>query len=222
MSRNKYPEETVSRILEVSLRLFMEKGYENTSIQDIIDGLGGLTKGAIYHHFKGKDDIMLAVIDRLYASHDAGWRKLTSADCKLNGLEKLRELYRISLDHPGQMEMFSTAPNLLNSPKMLALQVHGIFEESVPHYVLPIIEQGIADGSICTDYPKQLAEVLQLLINMWLTPMVYFAEPEEMAKRARLSRQMMLGLGLDLLDEEMMERLDALCRVYSEKKNKHK
>jgi len=39
MARNKYPEETVQLILDVSYRLFMEKGYEYTSIQDIIDNL---------------------------------------------------------------------------------------------------------------------------------------------------------------------------------------
>ena len=52
MARNKYPEVTVEKILEVSQRLFMEKGYDNTTIQDIVNELGGLTKGAIYHHFK--------------------------------------------------------------------------------------------------------------------------------------------------------------------------
>ena len=52
MARNKHPEETVNLILDVALALFFEKGYDNTSIQDIIDGLGGLTKGAVYHHFK--------------------------------------------------------------------------------------------------------------------------------------------------------------------------
>ncbi len=35
MSRNKYPEETVNLILDVSQRLFIEKGYDNTTIQDI-------------------------------------------------------------------------------------------------------------------------------------------------------------------------------------------
>ncbi len=52
MARNKYPEVTVEKILEVSQRLFMERGYDNTTIQDIVNELGGLTKGAIYHHFK--------------------------------------------------------------------------------------------------------------------------------------------------------------------------
>ena len=42
MARNKYPEETVARILDVSLKLFLDKGYENTTIQDIIDHLGSV------------------------------------------------------------------------------------------------------------------------------------------------------------------------------------
>ena len=64
MSRNKYPEETVERILDTAQRLFLEKGYEQTTIQDIIDNLGGLTRGAIYHHFKSKEEIIDAVSDR--------------------------------------------------------------------------------------------------------------------------------------------------------------
>ena len=52
MARNKYPEVTVEKILEVSQRLFLTNGYDNTTIQDIVEELGGLTRGAIYHHFK--------------------------------------------------------------------------------------------------------------------------------------------------------------------------
>ena len=65
MARNKYPEITVARILDVSERLFLEKGYDNTTIQDIVDELGGLSKGAVYHHFKSKEEIMDAVGDRM-------------------------------------------------------------------------------------------------------------------------------------------------------------
>lgn len=57
MARNKHPEQTVQKILDVSLKLFGEKGYEKTTIQDIVDALG-MSKGAIYHHFKSKDDII--------------------------------------------------------------------------------------------------------------------------------------------------------------------
>lgn len=61
MARNKYPEVTVEKILEVAERLFGEKGYDDTTIQNIIDGLGGLTKGAVYHHFKSKEEILDAL-----------------------------------------------------------------------------------------------------------------------------------------------------------------
>ena len=65
MARNKHPQETVNLILDVASHLFMEKGYEHTSIQEIINNLGGLSKGAIYHHFKSKDDILVAVTERI-------------------------------------------------------------------------------------------------------------------------------------------------------------
>ena len=46
MARNKHPEETVAKILDVSMRLFTEQGYEHTTIQDIVDALG-MSKGAL-------------------------------------------------------------------------------------------------------------------------------------------------------------------------------
>ena len=88
MARNKNPEETVNKILNVSYRLFMEKGYEYTSIQEIIDQLGGLSKGAIYHHFKSKEDILVAVTDRITGESN---RMLAAIRDRrdLNGKEKL-------------------------------------------------------------------------------------------------------------------------------------
>ena len=37
MARNKYPEETIQKILDTAERLFIEKGYDHTSLQDIIE-----------------------------------------------------------------------------------------------------------------------------------------------------------------------------------------
>ena len=69
MARNKHPEETVEKILDVTMRLFSEKGYEHTTIQDIVDALG-MSKGAIYHHFKSKEDIIDRLNDRYYEGLD--------------------------------------------------------------------------------------------------------------------------------------------------------
>ena len=63
MPRNKYPEETVQKILDAALKLFSEKGYEETTVLDIIDNMGGMTRGAFYHHFKSKEEVLNALKD---------------------------------------------------------------------------------------------------------------------------------------------------------------
>ena len=64
MARNKYPEETVQKILDTAEQMFIQKGYDSTSLQDIIQATG-LSKGAIYHHFTSKEDIFYSVCDRI-------------------------------------------------------------------------------------------------------------------------------------------------------------
>lgn len=64
MGRNKYPEETVNLIIEVATKLFTEKGYDHTSLQDIISETK-LSKGAIYHHFSSKEEIFEAMYRRI-------------------------------------------------------------------------------------------------------------------------------------------------------------
>ncbi|KIL40161.1 TetR family transcriptional regulator [Gordoniibacillus kamchatkensis] len=212
MARNKYPEETINQILTVALKLFIQKGYEQTSIQDIINELGGLTKGAIYHHFKSKEEILQAVTDHLFKGVDemlAGVRD----DNELNGLEKLRKISRVSLDNPAQNELASAAPNLLRNPKLLAAQIENIIEKAVPVYIQPIIEQGMRDGSIRTDYPRELSEALMILTNLWLNPAVIQASPEMMLRKVRFFDEILKGLGLDLFDEQMFQRYEELFRL---------
>ncbi|WP_316523035.1 TetR/AcrR family transcriptional regulator [Kitasatospora brasiliensis] len=61
--------DTRARILEVSLELFSEHGYEQTSLREIADRLG-VTKAALYYHFKTKDDIVLGIVERMAAPID--------------------------------------------------------------------------------------------------------------------------------------------------------
>ncbi|MFE4973894.1 TetR/AcrR family transcriptional regulator [Kitasatospora sp. NPDC056651] len=61
--------DTRARIIEVSLELFSEQGYEQTSLREIADRLG-VTKAALYYHFKTKDDIVLGIVDRMAAPLD--------------------------------------------------------------------------------------------------------------------------------------------------------
>ncbi|MEC0128349.1 TetR/AcrR family transcriptional regulator [Paenibacillus pabuli] len=212
MARNKYPEETINQILTVALNLFIQKGYEQTSIQDIINELGGLTKGAIYHHFKSKEEILQAVTDHLFQGADNMLSGIRD-DKELNGLEKLRKISRVSLDNPAQDELASVTPNLLRNPKMLAAQIENMIEKAIPVYIQPIIEQGMRDGSIRTDYPRELSEVLIILTNLWLNPAVIPASPEMMLRKVRFFDEILKGLGLDLFDEQMFQRYEELFRM---------
>ncbi|MCI8416336.1 MAG: TetR/AcrR family transcriptional regulator [Lachnospiraceae bacterium] len=217
MARNKHPEETMQRILDVAFRLFMEKGYEHTSIQDIIDQLGGLSKGAIYHHFKSKEDILIAVTDRMTAESN---RMLANIrDClELNGREKLQAIFKESISRPVQDDIFTVAPDFHNNQKLLFSLLHDTVEEVAPNYILPIIKQGIQDGSIETDYPEQLAELILLVANVWMNPMIFDSSVEESYGKFMVFSQMMQGFGLDVVDEEVLERLQELTAIYQRSK----
>lgn len=217
MARNKHPEETVSLILDVSYRLFMEKGYERTSIQDIIDNLGGLSKGAIYHHFKSKEDILVAVTDRM-TSQSNNILAYIRDQKDLNGQEKLKKIFKDSIMRPVQDEIFTVAPDLHDNPRLLFSILRETMDEAAPNYILPIIMQGIEDGSIQTEHPKALAELIMLTANIWMNPMIFDNTPEEAYEKFMIFGQMMKGFGLDVLDEELLKRLQELAVLYQKNK----
>lgn len=217
MGRNKHPEETVNLILDVAFRLFLEKGYEHTSIQDIIDQLGGLSKGAIYHHFKSKEEILMAVTDRMTAESNqmlAAIRDRTD----LTGKEKLKTIFKASINRPVQNDIFTAAPNFSNNPRLLCSLLHETIHDAAPNYILPILEQGVADGSIQTDYPAELAELILLAANVWMNPMIFDNTMEESCRKFMVFRQMMQGFGLDIVDRELLDRLQELASIYQENK----
>lgn len=217
MARNKHPEETVNLILDVAYRLFMEKGYEHTSIQDIIDHLGGLSKGAIYHHFKSKEEILVAVTDRMTTESNRMLAVIRDRS-DLNGKEKLQTIFKESISRPVQDEIFTVAPDFSNNPKLLFSLLHDTVDEVAPNYILPIIKQGISDGSIQTDYPEQLAELIILAANVWINPMIFDDSEEEAYRKFMVFRQMLQGFGLDIVDQEMLERLQQLASIYQKNK----
>ncbi len=217
MARNKHPEETVNLILDVSFRLFMEKGYEHTSIQDIIHNLGGLSKGAIYHHFKSKEDILVAVTDKI--TEESNQMLLVIRDNpNLNGKEKLKAIFKESINRPVQNDIFTVAPNFYNNPKLLFYLLHDTIQEVAPNYILPIIKQGISDGSIETDYPEQLSELIIFIANIWTNPLIFDSSVDESYRKFKIFGQMLKGFGLDIIDEEMLERVRELTVICQKNK----
>lgn len=202
MARNSHPEETVNRILDVAMALFMEKGYDNTSIQDIIDGLGGLTKGAVYHHFKSKEDILSAALDR---DNEPLYKQLRAIrdDARMSGAEKLQALFEASIEGP-QMDMWAeVAPDMdpVKNARLLGLQYQSVFEETAPRFVQPIVEEGVRDGSIQTDHPREFSEVIVLLANLWAGPMFRPCTSDQLRARIDYYLDVVKALGGLSLDE---------------------
>lgn len=217
MARNKYPEETVNLILDTATRLFVQKGYERTSIQDIINNLGGLSKGAIYHHFKSKEEILIAVTNKMTEESNRMLFEIRN-NPDITGKEKLKKLLEDSVNRPAHDEIFSAAPNIKSSPALVSSILMESVETVAPEYVLPIIKQGIEDGSIQTEYPEELAELIMLVGNVWLDPMVFDDDSEKIYRKCVMFDKMLRGFGLDIIDECIFERLRSLTEMYCKNK----
>ncbi|MEF9920651.1 MAG: TetR/AcrR family transcriptional regulator [Erysipelotrichaceae bacterium] len=219
MSRNKYPEETVKLILEEALKLFIEKGYENTSIQDIINNLGGLSKGAIYHHFKSKEDIFEAVCHKIGQENIVYYDKMRDDKTK-NGYEKLKEMIRSAYANPNNDVVIAMQDKIVSDPKFLMNQIHESYELVAPRFIEPIIREGMKDGSIKTEYPKELAGVLITLLNIWINPMIEPTTTKQMQQKLNFFRVLLVGIGIDLIDDEIIEQYVLYCENYNKLKQK--
>lgn len=203
MSRNKYPEETKKLIIEKATALFLQKGYENTTIQDIIDNLGGLTKGAVYHHFSSKNDILAAVMENIYSENHLleDWAKLLKRT-DLNGKEKIREMFCTSLTDPDEKQFVSMKVDYKKTPELLSDYLNRTITHLAPCFLEPAVSEGIKDGSIKTEHPKELAQAMMLLINIWLNPIVFPCEKEELKSKFSFLCYLADKLGLNgILDD---------------------
>ena len=206
MARNKYPEETVARILEVARRLFMKKGYDNTTIQDIVDQLGGLSKGAVYHHFKSKEEIMDAVCDQMF--YDNNPFEAVRQRTDLNALEKLREAIRLNQADESRVDMTIQAIPITRNPRLMAEMVESNRRVLTPYY-LELLEEGNRDGSIHTEYAREIAELLPLLTSLWLLPSVFPASREEQRRKFTFLGEMLDKMGVPLMDDSIRAVVDA-------------
>lgn len=199
MARNKYPEETVKRILDVAEELFMTRGYEHTTMADIVNGLGGLTKGAVYHHFKSKEDIFEAVFERANRPVIERIERIMD-DRTLTGHQKLLALDAASSDGPSA-EMWRAmrlSADPVRHARILAREYADVIE-TAHRYIEPVIREGITDGSIACAHPREAAEAMMLLSNLWVVPLFCpLTEEAEYGRRVEVFMDITRMLGIDL------------------------
>ena len=206
MARNKYPEQTKQKILDVSEQLFVEKGYDHTTIQDIIDQLGGLTKGVIYHHFKSKEEIFNTVLERNYNENVIEQlEKIEGA----NGFEKIKKINSLSLREIKHQKVAFSAQTLLTNPKIIGELYIEAFASVIP-YVKELIEEGNADGSLEIEHPDEVAELFVLTTNLWLAPQLYDMTENELTRKIDFIKKMYEGVNFPIIDETFKKDLLAI------------
>jgi len=210
MPRNKYPEETVQKILDVSMKLFLEKGYEETTILDIVRELGGLTRGAFYHHFKSKEEVLDALSDRMFLEHNPF--EEVRKDKELSGLEKLKKLIKMQAQNQDQLDLNQMSVPLLKNPKILA-----DYMESNLRIVTPFFEElfleGIQDGSIPDiKYPKALASLFVMITSVWFIPSIVPCTQEELLERLLLTKHLLDSMGIYLIDDEILQHAQTIVQ----------
>lgn len=194
----------IDKILVTASHLFVQKGYEKTSMQDIAR-TAGISKGAIYHHFQSKSDIIFAVLKQRYQLMEddlMNWLKTTE---HLTGKEQLKAIFQFSLESQGAYRNMLDEESF-NAEFMLTMMRYNL-RIGTP-LIARIIKKGMHDGSIQhIQFPDEVAEAILLLTNFWLEGSMFENSTERVADRIYFLQFMLESIGLDIFDETLIKQI---------------
>lgn len=172
-------EERRNEILDVAERLFCAKGFDNASTNDILKEIG-IARGTLYYHFKSKEDILDAMIERL-TNQMVAKASAIALDESIPVLERLtRTMMSLNVDNElGDMimEQVHRPQNALMHQKL-----ENMLLGRVNKLVTKIAEDGIKQGIMQTDYPAEAVEMLMTYSYTAFDSMVQYSEEEEYRK----------------------------------------
>ena len=201
----KQPEQWKRESLEAAKELFLSKGYAETAISDIMERAGG-AKGMFYRFFQSKEEVMHALGDQMFFENNPFETVRERTD--LNGLQKIREMLALDRADEEREAINTQAVAILKDPRILAAAVEANRRVLTPLW-FELIEEGRRDGSIRTEYAKELSELLPL-INFWLMPSVFPADAEEIRHKCRFLTEVLSAMGLPIMEEEMYARAEKI------------
>lgn len=150
------------QILDVSLSLFLKKGYDNTSISDILSNLN-IARGTLYYHFESKEAIMDEIIERSIKSvieeaKGIVFRKGMTVQEKMFTLFSSTSMKRLS----GRELMI----DYLNQPQnaLLHEKINRSFIQKIVPLLGDIIKEGVEEGTFINAYPYESAEMILVMI----------------------------------------------------------
>ncbi|MDD6882089.1 MAG: TetR/AcrR family transcriptional regulator [Eubacteriales bacterium] len=152
------------RIIDAAEEIFFTKGYEETSLQDILDALS-LSKGGFYHHFDSKASVLLAVcerrVEKRLAHATADLRTLRGGACeRMNRLLGLAGLFE--REEPRFVAMLMRL-KLAEGDVQIRDKMACVTMETLLPLADEIVEMGLEEGVFHTRYPATTGRLLLLL-----------------------------------------------------------
>lgn len=153
-------------IITVAQRFMYTKGYEQMSIQDILDELK-ISKGAFYHYFDSKTALLEALIDQMIAEARAIVLPVLQ-DPLLPAIEKLNRFFSVSVrwktDNKDYMLAIVRVWYDDNNAIVRQKAYNKMMQEFAP-LMSEIIEQGIREGVLNTPFPQQVGAIMLLSLQ---------------------------------------------------------
>lgn len=157
----KDPEIRRAEIMDAAMLLFMEKGYTNTTTQDIVDKVN-ISRGLLYYHFKNKEDILYCLVER-YSEKLLRDIHVIVNDVDKTAIEKIRAFIDATIISTDNVSAEGTelqkTVDLKENRYMLDKLSHKLIEK-LTIYFERIINQGISEKVFSVKYPSETAEFL--------------------------------------------------------------
>lgn len=157
----KEPEVRRAEIMGAALSLFVEKGYINTTTQDIIDRTK-ISRGLLYYHFKNKEDILCRMIEH-YSEPMARKLSAVAYDKEKTAMQKMKLFIESTLISPEDVTeeiiTLQDTVNLEQNRYMVDQFSHNFLRKIIPCFA-HIIEQGNSENIFHVEYPEETAAFL--------------------------------------------------------------
>jgi AcrR family transcriptional regulator len=136
-----------AELIDCAQRLFLEKGYERTTINDVIEATQ-LSKGAFYHHFRAKEDLLEAIAER-FARQAMEHAAAVRNDASLDALGRLNLMLAMTrewkAEHLGELKAMFTSLLRAENAVLYHRIVGAVFAAMAPT-LKAMIEEGEAEG----------------------------------------------------------------------------
>lgn len=196
--------QTKEDILMTAGALFSEKGYNKTSIPDIVAQLDGLSKGAIYHHFKSKEAILDELMRHMMPSESI--ISEIHQNKELNGLEKLQRLFLDAMFETEIQKYIPFSPNLTKEP-LLSLKHLTLTQEVFIPEITAFIKEGNQDTSIEVPHPEQIAEIVLFLLTTWYSTTLFSSSIDTFYLKLETSQYVLQKIGVNIIDDKVMGQI---------------